>query len=264
MGQVQAALAVVFALGRIHVIEIVGQAMRLAVLVQVLGTPVEQRRDLDEAVGVEAYWIHLRPHGRVGGAQGREPDLGGGLAQGPRERLELDLLRERGVAGVIQRGRGTVHRLAVGPRAQRQVDAQVEPELARHLVGKPVGGFGVVAVVHPYDRDVRPGTRAHVQDHGLERAEVGGDDGGLAQADGPVHEALRVVAEFGVDPVEVDGAAHGNAWLRCRAGWTKKSAGGRAGIVPRVRAAVPAAGHGHAGGRDAGRGILVINVNNSY
>ncbi|MPN35718.1 hypothetical protein SDC9_183216 [bioreactor metagenome] len=109
----QAAFALVFALGGVHVVEIVGQAVLHAVLVQLLGRPVQQRRHFDQAIGVDADGLHLRAHGAVGGAQRREPHLRRGFAQRPGKGFELDFLRESGVARVIQRRGGAVHRLAV-------------------------------------------------------------------------------------------------------------------------------------------------------
>ena len=105
---------------------------------------------------------------------------------------------------IIERRRRAFHRLAMGPRAARQVDVQIHAQLLGHLVGEAVGGLGVVAVVHPDHRHVGLGARDHVQDHGLEGAEIGGDDGRLAQADGPVHQAFGVAAELAVDACEVD------------------------------------------------------------
>ena len=46
------------------------------------------------------------------------PHLGRGLAQGASKGFELDLFGESGVARVVKRGRGAVHRLAV-PRERR-------------------------------------------------------------------------------------------------------------------------------------------------
>ena len=134
-------------------------------------------------------------------------------AQGAGEGLQLHFGGECGVAWVIQRRRGAFHGFAVGARAQRQVDLQVQPQLLGHLVGKAVGGFGVVAVVHPHHGHLGVHLRDHVQDHGFKRPEVGRNDAGLAQAQGPFHQGGRVAAQVGVDGGEVD-VAHGHAAFR--------------------------------------------------
>jgi hypothetical protein len=156
--------------------------------------------------------VHLRAHGRVGGAQRGEPHLRCRLAQRAGEGLQLHFFGEGGMARIVQRGRRAFHRFTVRARAARQVDVQVQAQLLGHLVGEAVGGLGVVAVVHPDHGHVLSGARDHVQDHGLERTEVGRDDRGLAQADGPVHQAFGVAAQLGVDralcEVDVGGDAH--------------------------------------------------------
>ena len=87
MRQMQTALTVVFTLGGVDIVEVVGQTVFFTVLVQVLGRPVQQRSHFDQAVWIDAHRVHLRPHGGVGSTQCREPDLGSSFPQGAGKRL---------------------------------------------------------------------------------------------------------------------------------------------------------------------------------
>eukprot|EP01034_Spumella_vulgaris_P038311 gene38310-47297_t len=164
--------------------------------------------------------------GGVGGAQGREPHLGCGLAQGAGKRLQLHFFGKGGVAWVVQRGGGALYRFAVRARAAWQVNLQLQAQLLCHLVGKAVGGFGVVAVVHPHHGHIGVHLRDHVQDHRLKGAEVGGNDGGLAQAQRPCHQFWGVAAEVGVDACEIE-LAHGAGLWKVVTGFSGRSAVGK-------------------------------------
>ncbi|MNY20836.1 hypothetical protein D3C86_1543420 [compost metagenome] len=186
---------------------------------------MQQRRDLDQAIGVDAHRVHLRTHGGVGGAQSGEPHLGRGFAQGAGKGFELHFFGKGRVARVVQRGGGSFYSFAVRAGAARQVNLQVQSQLFGHFVRKLIGCVGVVAVVHPHHWHVTVDLRDHVQDHCLKRAEVGGNNGRLAQAQCPADEVGCIAAEFGVDAGEISGGyvgAHGGAHAAVRSansGW---------------------------------------------
>ena len=85
----------------------------------------------------------------------------------------LNALQARFVVGRRNR---PVDRVAVRGGDARQEDLEVQLKPRAQLLGMPVGRWAVVAVVHPQHRDVWLGLHAQVQNHGLVRAEVSGDD----------------------------------------------------------------------------------------
>ena len=71
MRQMQPAFAVVFDLGGVEIVVMVGQAVALAVVVEVFGAPVQQRGHFEQAVWIAADGLHLRAVGGVAGEQGK-------------------------------------------------------------------------------------------------------------------------------------------------------------------------------------------------
>ena len=190
------------------------------ILVHLLGRPVEHRGDLDQAIAVQRDRLHAGTEGGVTGAHGGEPHLGVQLAQRTFEGFELHFTGEGFVARVIDMRGEAIDGFTVGTRALRQIDDAVQVQLARHLIGEAIGGIGVVAVVHPHDRDVRTEARHHVQNHRLEGTEVGGADGVLVQRQSPAGQGFRVVAEFGIDAGEIEGIGHEESPERGHVRWS--------------------------------------------